>query len=48
MVSGASAQVSNEALEEESGLQRSLSNRHMQMIAIGGAIGPGLLGRAHV
>ena len=42
MVSGASAQVSNEALEEESGLQRSLSNRHMQMIAIGGAIGTGL------
>ena len=42
MVSGASAQVSNEALEEESGLQRSLTSRHMQMIAIGGAIGTGL------
>ena len=42
LVSGAPDQVSNEALEEESGLQRSLTNRHMQMIAIGGAIGTGL------
>ena len=42
LVSDASGQVSNEALEEESGLQRSLTSRHMQMIAIGGAIGTGL------
>ena len=42
LVSGAPDQVSNKALEEESGLQRSLTNRHMQMIAIGGAIGTGL------
>ena len=41
-VSGASGQVSNEALEEDGGLHRSLTNRHMQMIAIGGAIGTGL------
>ena len=41
-VSGASGQVSNEALEEDGGLHRSLTSRHMQMIAIGGAIGTGL------
>ena len=41
-VSSASGQVSNEALEEDGGLHRSLTNRHMQMIAIGGAIGTGL------
>ncbi len=41
-VAGASGQVSNEALEEDGGLHRSLTNRHMQMIAIGGAIGTGL------
>ena len=42
VVSGGSGQVSNEALEEDGGLHRSLTNRHMQMIAIGGAIGTGL------
>ena len=42
LIAGASGQVSNEALEQGSGLQRSLTNRHMQMIAIGGAIGTGL------
>lgn len=42
VVSGASGQVSNETLEEDGGLHRSLTNRHMQMIAIGGAIGTGL------
>jgi len=30
-----------ESMEEER-LERSLTNRHIQMIAIGGAIGPGL------
>lgn len=33
---------SPEILEENSELQRSLSNRHLQLIAIGGAIGTGL------
>ena len=42
VVSGASGQVSNEVLEEDGGLHRSLTSRHMQMIAIGGAIGTGL------
>ena len=37
--------MSNEFLEsssENGGLHRSLSNRHLQLIAIGGAIGTGL------
>jgi len=40
-VSGASGQVSNETLEEDGGLRRSLTSRHMQMIATGGGIGTG-------